>query len=91
MRADKVSEGSLYADANLLYMFLRPNEQHRLIIRNLMMRVVQGKINLYVSPLTTDELFYRLLLAKIKEAYAKNPLNVLRADAVSPVQQFPAN
>lgn len=34
----------------------------------------------FVSILVLDELFYRLLLARVKDATGRNPLEVLRAD-----------
>jgi len=32
MKADEVTRGHVYADANLLYMFMRHHEQHQAII-----------------------------------------------------------
>ncbi len=88
MRADEVIDGRMYADANMLYMFLRRQKQHQAIIRPFMKRVVQGHIKLYVSPLTTDELLYRLLLTRIKEIYGKTPQDVLRTDPVGPIRRL---
>jgi hypothetical protein len=42
--------------------------------------MVRGDIGAYTSILTMDELFYRLLLARIKDVYKRNPLDVLRED-----------
>ncbi len=50
------------------------------IIRQFLGRMVQGDIEAYTSILTMDELFYRLLLARAKEIYRRNPLDVLRED-----------
>lgn len=88
MRADEITGGDIYADVNALYMFLRRNERHRVIIRPFMKHVVQGKIELYVSPLTTDELLYRLLLTRIKEVYGRNPHDVLRSDPIEPIRRL---
>ena len=88
MRADEITSGRAYADANVLYMFMRRQEQHRAIIRPFMKRVVQGRVELYVSPLTTDELLYRLLLTRIKEVYSKTPQDVVRTNPVEPIRRL---
>lgn len=88
MRVDELIDGHLYADTNLFYMFLRREEKHRMIIRPFLKRVIQGQIELCVSPLMADELFYRLLLTRIKEVYGKTPQDVLRADSVIPIRRL---
>jgi len=42
--------------------------------------VVRGAIEAFVGILVLDELFYRLLLARVKDTTGRNPLEVLRAD-----------
>lgn len=87
MRADKFKEGRAYADANLLYMFLRHQEQHQDIVNRFMSQVIEGYVELYVSPLALDEALYRLLLAHVKEIYGEHPLTILRRDSIEPLQR----
>lgn len=88
MRVDEISSGKFYVDANIFYMLLRPHPDYQTSIRAFMKRVLLGEIELYLSPLTTDELHYRLLLARVREAYNQNPLDVLRNHPVTPIQQL---
>lgn len=80
MRLDEVVRGKVYVDANVFYMYLRPDPVYLPMIRRFLGRMVQGDIEAYTSVLTMDELFYRLLLARVKDVYKRNPLNVLRED-----------
>jgi predicted nucleic acid-binding protein len=80
MRLDEVVRGKVYVDANVFYMYLRPDPVHLPMIRRFLGRMVQGDIEAHTSILTMDELFYRLLLARVKDVYKCNPLNVLRED-----------
>lgn len=78
MRLDEVTRGQVYVDVNIFYMYLRADPVYLPAIRGFFTRVVQGEIEAYTSVLTMDELFYRLLLARVKEIYRQNPLDVLR-------------
>ncbi|MCD4738717.1 MAG: type II toxin-antitoxin system VapC family toxin [Anaerolineae bacterium] len=80
MKPDKVIRDKVYVDINVFYMYLRPDPVHLSTIRAFLGRMVQGEIGVYTSVLTMDELFYRLLLARVKDVYGRNPLNVLRED-----------
>lgn len=80
MNLDEVFRGKVYVDVNVFYMYLRPDPVHLSTIRAFLGRMVQGEIGVYTSVLTMDELFYRLLLARVKDFYGRNPLNVLRED-----------
>lgn len=73
--------GQVYGDANLLYMITRPQDQAENILRPFLKRLIQGQIELYVSPLAVDEALYRLLLARVREVYGGSPLDWLRADS----------
>jgi len=81
MRLDEIARGKVYVDVNVFYMYLRPDPAYLPIIRGFLGRIVQGDIEAYTSILTMDELFYRLLLARIKDVYQRDPLQVLREDA----------
>jgi predicted nucleic acid-binding protein len=80
MKLDEVLSGSVYVDANVLYMYLRADPTQLPIIKVFLERVVVGEIEISVGVPVMDELFYRLLLGQIREATGKNPLDVLRAD-----------
>ena len=80
MKLDEVVRGKVYVDVNVFYMYLRPDPLHLPTIRAFLGRMVQGEIKVYTSILTMDELFYRLLLARVKDIYGRNPLSVLRED-----------
>lgn len=80
MRLDEVVKGKVYVDVNVFYMYLRPDPVYLPMIRRFLGRMVQGDIEAYTSILTMDELFYRLLLARVKDVYRRNPLDVLRED-----------
>ena len=85
MRLDEVTSGPIYVDTNVLYMYLRADPVHMPIIKAFLRRVVRGELETYVCILALDELFYRLLLARVKEATGRNPMNVLREDRKSVV------
>ncbi len=80
MRLDEIARGRVYVDVNVFYMYLRPDPVYLPMIREFLGRIVQGDIQAYTSVLTMDELFYRLLLARIKDVYQRDPLQVLRED-----------
>ncbi len=78
MKLDDVSRGSVYVDTNILYMYLRVDPAHLSAIKVFLSRIVRGEIEAFVSIPVLDELFYRLLLARVKETTDRNPLEVLR-------------
>jgi len=80
MRLDEVVRGRVYVDVNVFYMYLRSDPVYLPMIRGFLERTVQGDIEAYTSILTMDELFYRLLLARIKDVYPRDPLQVLLED-----------
>lgn len=85
MKLDEMTGGSVYIDTNVLYMYLRADPAHLPTISTFLRRVVHGDIEAFVSVPVLDELFYRLLLARVKEATGRNPLDVLREDPVKAV------
>jgi len=85
MKLDEVHSGSVYVDTNVLYMYLRADPTHLPQIKVFLERVVRGDIEAFVGIPVFDELFYRLLLARIKEATGRNPLDVLRTDLASAI------
>ena len=78
MKLDDVSRGSVYVDTNILYMYLRVDTAHLSTVKAFLSRIVRGEVEAFVSIPVLDELFYRLLLARIKETAGRNPLEVLR-------------
>lgn len=88
MRLDECTSGDLYVDTNVWYMYLRadPAQQHTLT--TFLGRVVRGAIEAFASILVLDELYYRLLLARIKDATGRNPLEVLRADLAGAIAAY---
>lgn len=85
MKLDELAEGEVYCDVNVFYMFLRRDPVHHATIRAFFKRMVGSEIEVYTSVLTMDELFYRLLLAKVKETYDRNPLDVLGEDLIEAI------
>jgi len=80
MKLAEVSRGVVYIDTNVLYMYLRADPLHLAAIELFLKRVVRGEITACVSLFVVDELYYRLLLALVKEHTGRNPLDVLRED-----------
>ena len=80
MKLDEVSSGSLYVDTNIWYMYLRADSTTRPVLTTFVGRVVRGSCEAYVGIPVLDELFYRLLLARIRDATGGHPLELLRAD-----------
>ena len=78
MKLDDVSRGSIYVDTNILYMYLRVDPAHLSAIKVFLSRIIRGEVEAFVSIPVLDELFYRLLLARVKETTDRNPLEVLR-------------
>jgi hypothetical protein len=87
MKLDAVTSGRIYVDVNVFYMYLRPDPEHLSSLRIFLERVASGDITAYTSVLTMDELFYRLLLARVKEIYDRNPLDVLRENAEETIER----
>jgi len=88
MKLDEVEQGRVYVDTNVLYMYLRADPVYLPTIERFLQRVVQGDIVAYVSLLTMDELYYRLLLALVREGTGRNPLDVLRDDVPGTVARY---
>jgi predicted nucleic acid-binding protein len=82
MKLDELSFGQVYIDTNILYMYLRADPEHLPIIKAFLKRVIAGEIAAYIGVPVLDELFYRLLLARVKDSTGQNPLNSLRQDLV---------
>ena len=80
MRLDDLAVGAVYVDTNIWYMYLRADSAHQRMLTTFFGRVVRGAIEAFAGILVLDELFYRLLLARVKDATSRNPLDVLRAD-----------
>jgi predicted nucleic acid-binding protein len=80
MKLDEVLTGAVYVDTNIWYMYLRTDSDSLGRIRLFLERVIRGEMEAFVSVPVLDELFYRLLLARVKDATGKNPLDVLRED-----------
>jgi predicted nucleic acid-binding protein len=78
MKLDELRHGSVYVDTNILYMYLRVDPAYLSVIKAFLGRIVGGEIEAFVSIPVLDELFYRLLLARVKEETDRNPLTVLR-------------
>ncbi len=78
MKLDEIGADSVYLDTNVLYMYLRADPKYLPVIKSFLTHVVRGDIVAFVSVLALDELFYRLLLARVQEARVGNPLEVLR-------------
>jgi predicted nucleic acid-binding protein len=85
MKLDELSLGQVYLDTNVLYMYLRADPEHLPTIRAFLGQVIKGEIEAFVGIPVLDELFYRLLLARIKDETGRNPLNVLRENLVGAV------
>lgn len=78
MKLDELCGGSVYVDTNVLYMYLRVDPAHLSAVKVFLSRIVRGQIEAFVSIPVLDELFYRLLLARVREATGRNPFDVLR-------------
>lgn len=85
MKLDELSSGTVYVDTNVLYMYLRVDPVHLPTIRAFLGRVVRGVITAFVSVPVLDAWFYRLLLARVKDATGRNPLDVLREDLLGAI------
>lgn len=85
MKLDKISTGSVYVDTNILYMYLRVDPNHIGTIKAFLEKVVSGQIEAFVGVPVLDELYYRLLLAQLRESAGRNPLDVLRDDVAGAI------
>ncbi len=85
MKLDEFTCGSVYVDTNILYMYLRVDPSHLPTIKVFLSRIIHGEIEAFVSIPVLDELFYRLLLARVKDATDRNPLDVLRKNQAKAV------
>jgi len=86
MKVDQVSSGRIYVDVNVFYMYLRSDPDHVGSIRSLLDHMARGEVAVYTAVLTMDELFYRLLLASVKDAYQRSPLDVVRENPEEAIQ-----
>lgn len=87
MKLDEVSTGSIYVDTNVLYMYLRADPDHLGTIKAFLKQVVEGQIEVFVGVPVLDELYYRLLLARIRDTINGNPLDVLRSDVPGAIEK----
>ena len=87
MKLDEVLGGLVYVDTNVLYMYLRSDPSHLPVIRAFLSRVVRGEVKACVGAPVVDELFYRLLLARLKDHTGRNANDVLREDPVRAVSE----
>ncbi len=78
MKLDEVTTGSVYLDTNVLYMSLHPDPVHIRVLQKFLKRIARGEIEAFIGIPVLDELYYRLLLIRTKEATGQNPLDVLR-------------
>jgi predicted nucleic acid-binding protein len=85
MKLGDVNSGSVYVDTNVLYMCLHVDPAYASEIRAFLSRVGHGEIEAFIGVPALDELYYRLLLVRIKETTGHNPLNVLRKDPVGAI------
>ncbi len=74
MRLDEVPPGPVYVDTNVWYMYLRSDQRYLAVVRSFLERVIKGEIAALVGVPVLDELFYRLLLARIREQEGQHPL-----------------
>ncbi len=88
MRLDEVPPGSVYVDTNVLYMYFRADRRYIAVIRSFLERIIDGEIVAFVGVPVVDELFYRLLLAQIRDQEDRHPLSVLREDPEGCVKRY---
>ncbi len=87
MKLDEFIAGSIYIDTNILYMYLRADLTYLPVIKSFLVRIVKGEIQAFISIPVLDELYYRLLLARIKEKTDRNPLDILRENQKKAVDE----
>jgi predicted nucleic acid-binding protein len=88
MKLDEVLSGALYVDTNVWYMYLRADAATRSVLTPFVRRVVSGSCEAFVGILVFDERFYRLLLARIRDATGGHALEALRADRVGAIETY---
>jgi predicted nucleic acid-binding protein len=76
---------TLYLDTMIFYLLLREKGS---LAEPLFRRIQAGELQGYTSVLTFDELAYRLLLARIRDNYAGNPLDNLRQNEQKLIGEF---
>jgi predicted nucleic acid-binding protein len=86
MKLDEVSSGALYVDTNVWYMYLRADSETRPILTTFVGQVVRGSCDAFVGIPVLDELLYRLLLARVRDATGRNPLEALRNDRMGTIE-----
>ena len=86
MKIDEVPSGSLYVDTNVWYMYLRADSATRPVLTTFVGRVVRGSCEAFVGIPVLDELYYRLLLARIRDVTDGHPLETLRADRAGAIE-----
>jgi predicted nucleic acid-binding protein len=86
MKVDEVVSGALYVDTNVWYMYLRADAATRSVLTTFVKRVVGGNCEAFVGIPVFDELFYRLLLARIRDATGGHALEALRADRMGAIR-----
>jgi predicted nucleic acid-binding protein len=67
-------------------MYLRADAATRSILTTFFGRVARGNCEAFVGIPVFDELFYRLLLARIRDATGGHALEVLRADRIGAIR-----
>lgn len=80
-----VESSQIYLDTNIFYLLARAVTPEA---NKLFGEIERGNLYAYTSVLTFDELAYRLLLALIKDAYGKSPLDRLRQNESGMVAEF---
>lgn len=90
MRLDRFSGAAIYLDTNILYMYVRSDPEQLPKLKLFFQRVVRGEVEAYISVPVLDELYYRLLLAQVKDNESGSPLTVLRTDLARVLSQYGA-
>jgi predicted nucleic acid-binding protein len=86
MKLDEVTGGALYVDTNVWYMYLRADAATRSILTTFFGCVARGNCEAFVGIPVFDELFYRLLLARIRDTTGDHALEALRADRIGAIR-----
>jgi predicted nucleic acid-binding protein len=86
MKLAEVASGAVYVDTNVLYMYLRGDPSYLPEIRVFLSRVIRGEIEAFIGLPVLDELYYRLLLGRIKETTSQKPLDFLRKNLVAAIE-----
>jgi predicted nucleic acid-binding protein len=86
MKLDELAGGAVYVDTNVWYMYLRTDPVYQQTLTTFLGRVVRGAIEAFVGILVLDELFYRLLLARVKDATGRTLLKSCVPTCQAPLQ-----